>query len=64
MSMFLNEALSLQSRGDQVRIYTINGVPIDGKILNADESGILIKSQNHRQFIRAEAISTIGASYT
>lgn len=59
MSMLLEELARLKEAKQNARVYTVNGVPVDGKILRFDESGVLIQSEGKTSFVRMDAVSTL-----
>lgn len=57
-----NELQELASKKVEVRVIIVNGFQIVGKILDADESAVIVDVNGSRKVINLSAVSTVELS--
>ena len=57
-----NELLELSSKKVEVRVIIVNGFQIVGKILDADESAVIVDVNGSRKVVNLSAVSTVELS--
>lgn len=57
-----NELQELASKKVEVRVIIVNGFQIVGKILDADESAVIVDVNGFRKVINLSAVSTVELS--
>ena len=57
-----NELQELASKKVEVRVIIVNGFQIVGKILDADESAVIVDVNGSRKVVNLSAVSTVELS--
>lgn len=57
-----NELQELSSKKVEVRVIIVNGFQIVGKILDADESAVIVDVNGSRKVVNLSAVSTVELS--
>lgn len=57
-----NELQELASKKVEVRVIIVNGFQIFGKILDADESAVIVDVNGSRKVVNLSAVSTVELS--